>query len=153
MDLKLKIKANELKERLGIKDGHTPTTEELVALIKPLIPVVKDGHTPTEDELKKIIEPLIPNTDALVRKIQSLIRIPEDGKDGRDGRDGKDGRDGSPDRPEDIVRKLESLPQGKRLNYNFLDNTPTRFPVTGNIDSKQDKMIYDTDYDAFLVDY
>jgi len=42
------------------EDGHTPTDEELLALIKPLIPKVKDGKTPTTAELFKIIKPLIP---------------------------------------------------------------------------------------------
>jgi len=41
-------------------DGHTPTEEELLELIKPLIPVVADGHTPTEEELLELIKPLIP---------------------------------------------------------------------------------------------
>ena len=40
-------------------DGHTPTEEELLELIKPLIPVVADGHTPTEEELLELIKPLI----------------------------------------------------------------------------------------------
>ena len=40
--------------------GHTPTDEELLVLIKPLIPEVKDGHTPSKEELLEIIRPLIP---------------------------------------------------------------------------------------------
>ncbi len=49
--------------------GHTPTDEELLALIKPLIPEVKngengqDGHTPTYDELLALIRPLIPKVE------------------------------------------------------------------------------------------
>jgi hypothetical protein len=46
-----------------VKDGHTPTDEELLKLIKPLIPKIKDGHTPTEKELLYLIEPLIPLVD------------------------------------------------------------------------------------------
>lgn len=50
-------------------DGHTPTKEELVALIRPLIPQVKDGKTPTDDELIKLIKPLLPKLDDLVAKV------------------------------------------------------------------------------------
>lgn len=42
------------------RDGRTPTKEELLALIAPLIKPGKDGRTPTITELKAIIEPLIP---------------------------------------------------------------------------------------------
>lgn len=67
-------------------DGHTPTEEELTALILPLIPEPvpgKDGHTPTPEELAALILPLIPDP------------IPgKDGKDGKDGKPGKDGKDG-----------------------------------------------------------
>lgn len=41
-------------------DGKTPTKEELLALIRPLIPQVRDGRTPTKDELIALIVPLIP---------------------------------------------------------------------------------------------
>lgn len=42
------------------KDGHTPTDKELIALIKPLISKVKDGKTPTDKELLILIKTLIP---------------------------------------------------------------------------------------------
>lgn len=51
--------------------GDVPKKEELLSIIKPLIPVVKDGedgHTPTKDELVSLIKPLIPKV--------------KDGKDG-----------------------------------------------------------------------
>ena len=38
------------------EDGHTPTNEELLALIKPLIPVVKDGETPSDERLLALID-------------------------------------------------------------------------------------------------
>lgn len=44
-------------------DGHTPTKEELLSLITPLIPEVSDGvdgETPTEEDLLALIKPLIP---------------------------------------------------------------------------------------------
>lgn len=43
--------------------GFTPTKDELLTLIIPLIPQVKDGYTPTTDELKRIIQPLIPTIE------------------------------------------------------------------------------------------
>lgn len=42
-------------------DGHTPTKEELLSLIIPLIPKVIDGETPTEEQLLALIQPLIPS--------------------------------------------------------------------------------------------
>lgn len=98
----------ELIEEVDIKvirgkkgdKGDTSTKEEILSLIKPLIPVplspkeigtkellplisslipeVKDGKTPTKEELLKIIEPLIP--------------LP--------------GKDGSPDSAKEIVEKI-----------------------------------------------
>lgn len=46
------------------------------------------------------------------------------GLDGKDGKDGKNGRDGSPDKAEDIKKKLESLPEGKGLDFEKLSNKP-----------------------------
>ena len=43
-----------------VKNGHTPTQDELLNLIQPLIPIVQDGHTPTKSELLDLIHPLIP---------------------------------------------------------------------------------------------
>lgn len=40
-------------------DGKTPTDKELLRLITPLIPKVKDGKTPTKDELVEIVTPII----------------------------------------------------------------------------------------------
>lgn len=40
-------------------DGHTPTREELYALIEPLIPHVEDGHTPTQDEIEAVVRKYI----------------------------------------------------------------------------------------------
>lgn len=41
-------------------DGRPPTSEELLTLIRPLIPRVKDGKTPSADEITALISPLIP---------------------------------------------------------------------------------------------
>jgi len=70
--------------RIKGEDGHTPTEEELLALIKPLveaIPKPQDGHTPTEDELLFLIKPLIPelkteevlSDERLLELIKTLI--------------------------------------------------------------------------------
>lgn len=47
------------KPKDGIS-GLTPTKDELVALMMPLIPQVKDGLTPTSEQIKQIMMPLIP---------------------------------------------------------------------------------------------
>ena len=79
----LRINRKEFKDKLGIKDGETPSDEKLVTLIKPLIPKVQDGKTPSKDELVDIIKPLIPEP--------------------------LKGKDGSPDKPEEIVAKLRTV--------------------------------------------
>lgn len=65
-DVKIEKVAMRLATKLAQvkdgEDGHTPTDEELIALIKPLIPDVQDGKTPTKDELLELIKPLIPLT-------------------------------------------------------------------------------------------
>lgn len=48
MNIELKIKKEELRKKLGIKDGKTPTKQEITELIKPLIPKVENGKTPVK---------------------------------------------------------------------------------------------------------
>ena len=94
----LNIDQEELFTMLKGVDGKTPTEDELIALIKPLIPQVsngldgKDGLKPTNKELLALIKPLIP-------KVQNGI----------DGINGSNGKDGSPDTGEDIVTKINEL--------------------------------------------
>lgn len=88
-------------------DGKTPTETELLALIRPLIPQVKDGETPTDDRLLRLIRPLIPPP------------IP-----GEPGKDGEDGEDGSPDTPSEIRDKLQSLKGSARLDARAIKNLP-----------------------------
>lgn len=62
------------------KDADTPSKEELLELIEPLIPQVKDGITPTKEELLALIKPLIPpsqNRTLLVQDILSQLNLPE----------------------------------------------------------------------------
>jgi len=75
-EIKLKIK--------GIK-GDTPTDEQLVELIKPLIPEPLKGDvgpTPTDEKLVELITPLIPepktpSDEKLIGLIKPLIILPE----------------------------------------------------------------------------
>lgn len=62
-------KVDEILERLEKnppQDGKTPTTQELLDLIKPLIPLPRagedgeDGKTPSDDELLDLIESVMP---------------------------------------------------------------------------------------------
>lgn len=62
--------------------------------------------------------------EEMAQEIQSKLVLPKDGKDGKNGKNGKDGKDGSPDTPEEIKTKLESLPEGKGLDYEKLSNKP-----------------------------
>lgn len=50
-------------------NGVTPTRYEIESIIKPLIPVVKDGETPTDEHLISLIKPLIPEPESVVIKI------------------------------------------------------------------------------------
>ena len=53
-------------ERMKGEDGHTPTKEELLDIIKPLIPDPingEDGYTPTDKDLLRLIKPLIPKIE------------------------------------------------------------------------------------------
>jgi len=110
----------EIKDILKIKDGHTPSPEELLALIRPLIPSVptaddiiprvvakipppKHGETPSDDKLRSLIKPLIPppvdgktpSRAELKLLINSLLPPPP--------------KDGSPDKPLEIAEKLNTL--------------------------------------------
>ncbi len=97
-------------------NGQTPTREQLVALMKPLIPPLipkaKDGKTPTEQEIVAIIKPLIPKV-----------------KNGTDGKDGK-----SVDAKEvlELIKKLEgdeattfAKSLGKIIDISYIRNANT----------------------------
>lgn len=76
-------------------DGHTPTREELLALIRPLMPRAingLNGHTPSKRELLDIIIPLIPESDPnkptreeIADLVSSLLPKKVTGKSGKDG--------------------------------------------------------------------
>ena len=72
------------------KDGVSVPVEivekmisDQVAAAFATLPVPKDGHSPTLDELLPIIEPV-------VQQMFANIPVPENGKDGADGQNGKD---------------------------------------------------------------
>lgn len=93
---------NVMREKLAtLQDGHTPTSAELLAIIRPLIPApIKgdDGYSPTEDELLTLITPLIP--PAL---------------------------QGSPDTAEQIIEKINGLPTDDdvdKIDASHIKNLP-----------------------------
>ena len=79
----------EILESIRGRPGEKPTDEELLTLIKPIIPKVEDGHTPTKEELLTLIKPLIPQSkdgetpsdERLLALITPLIPLVENGKD------------------------------------------------------------------------
>jgi hypothetical protein len=102
------------------EDGKTPTEEELISLIKPLIPkpikgdkgddadehricqkimkaiqLPKDGKTPTKEELIDLIRPLIPKV-----------------------------KDGSPDTGEQIIDKINGAPAYKMIPASRISGLP-----------------------------
>ncbi len=79
-DIERKIDAflNQIKIVQGA-DGHTPTDQELLDIIMPLIPNVRDGlngkdgidgNTPTQAELLALIRPLVPKVEEIIRNIK-----------------------------------------------------------------------------------
>jgi len=86
-------KINELLGEIKTIQGHTPTDEELLALITPLIPDVRDGrdgktgapgHTPTQTELLALIRPLIPKLPEIkvptAEEIALKVKVPDENK-------------------------------------------------------------------------
>lgn len=126
------------------KDGETPTDEELLILIKPLIPQVKDGKTPTKEEILKLIKPLIPKVEdgetPTDKQLLDLIKplIPEPKK----GEDGKDVDESRIEEIESDVKKLgerlKKIPKGGggRIITGRYVNTPMVDVFTGDASTK-----------------
>lgn len=53
-------------------DGYTPSHDEWLAMIMPLIPKVKDGRTPSTQELERMIKALLPKSPDIAQ-IASLV--------------------------------------------------------------------------------
>lgn len=86
-------------------DGHTPTSAELRALIRPLIPKVKDGKTPTEEQLRDLILPLIPPP--------------------KQGDPGIPGKDAEFDEEELFKRFIDKIKKGQLLDISNIRNAST----------------------------
>lgn len=145
------IEAVVIKGKQGDKgeDGKTPTKEELLALIEPLIPEPipgKDGETPTKKELLALIKPLIPapipgkdgkdavlpSKDELREILKPLIPEPIPGPKGNDG---------SPDTPEQVFEKLKDVQEFKDMfDYEKLSGKPNLAAI-GNQKKPQVKLI------------
>jgi len=109
------------------KKKNQKTPEEAMAKVLSMVETIKgekgdkgdDGKTPIKfkDYFTKL------DIKGIVKQVQSLIRIPRDGKDGGDGKDGKNGKDGKSIKgdtgekgkdgniikPEEIATKLNTL--------------------------------------------
>lgn len=73
-ELELIVDGKELRKKLDIKDGKTPTETELVSLIKPLIPVVRDGKDGKDGKLGKRGKDGSPDTgEQIVKKIKGKL--------------------------------------------------------------------------------
>lgn len=88
------------------EDGHTPTDEELIALIKPLIPIVKDGenYILTEQDKRDIAKSIkVPVVEKVIEKTEVVRETPIVKEVAVS------------DTPEVIKDKLETLDGDKRL--------------------------------------
>ena len=98
--------------------GLTPTPEELITLIQPLIPEPIKGE-PGES----ITGPMGP------KPIAGLdYPIPENGKDGESIK-GDKGDDGSPDSPEQVRDKLEILQGDERLDVSAIKGIDDKIAI------------------------
>lgn len=59
-------------------EQRMPSKEEILRLIKPFIPKVKDGKTPSIEEVKAIIETLLPDFEEIKNELLSKIPPIED---------------------------------------------------------------------------
>ena len=122
-EFKKEIEINKFVEMIkGAKgdDGGTPTTEDLIKIIKPLIPEPLKGDMPSEQDLIKLIKPLIPKPikgdkgDSPIKGIDYF-----DGENGKipiKGIDYFDGENGSPDKPKEIAEKLNTLEEEIKIS-------------------------------------
>lgn len=74
------LKMPEFLELIKVEDGHTPTDEEIIALIEPRIPKVKDGYSPKKGiDYKDGIDGETPSDERLLKLITRLIPKVKDG--------------------------------------------------------------------------
>lgn len=91
--------------------GDSPLKEELLEIIKPLIPEPVKG-----EKGDSIIGPVGPRGE----KGDSITG--PSGKDGVDGKDGRNGNDGSPDSPDEVVEKVNQAK--KKIDSKQIDGLP-----------------------------
>lgn len=108
------------------ENGRTPTEEELIKLIQPLIPNPipgESGKTPTSEELLDLIKPLIPqikNVEPpsdeyildLIKKVMPVVQKSEEIMS---------------DTAEQIVEKINELPTDSnefKIDFSHIKNTP-----------------------------
>lgn len=110
VNIKLQLSKEDFKKKLDVRDGHTPSEEELKSLIIPLIPEpIKGGRG-----------------DKGVKGDKGDSGI--DGKNGKtplkniDYFDGRDGKDAELETGESIVKKIDPLKNV--LNFQILKNVP-----------------------------
>lgn len=62
-----------IPEPLKGQDGASPTDEKLVSLITPLIPKPVNGKTPTEEELVELFKPLLPEIKESIEETPNTL--------------------------------------------------------------------------------
>jgi hypothetical protein len=134
----LEEKITEIKDIAKGDKGDNPTEEELLTIIKPLIPKVKDGYTPikgkdyfdgkdgntpTKQELEDIILPLIPELPEI--KIPDTSIIASDASKMALDELKPLIKENTPT-GEEIVNMVNSLPLKPefQIDYKHLKNTP-----------------------------
>ena len=111
MEIKLKLKSEELKKKLNIKNGiDGKDGGNGIDGIDG-----KDGYIPVKEKDYFDGKDGKNGIDGIDGK---------DGKDGKDGLKGIDGKDGSLDTGKDIVDKLSVLQDEDRLSFNVLKDIP-----------------------------
>lgn len=118
---------NEVMNKITVMKGDkgdSPTREELLNIIRPLIPDPIPGQNGKDADEVKITEKVIrevskkiPTIDQIIDEIIPFLPEPIHGEDG------KDGKDGSPDTPEDIVKKVNQSKE--KIDASQIKNLPT----------------------------
>ncbi len=129
------------------KDGHTPTIDELLSVIEPVVqrvfsdvPVPQNGRDGADGQNGRDAEPVTREQIAEVVKAAPELfdkaasryldaNPPKDGRDGRDGKDGEAGKDAEPITKDQIVEAV--LACGDALNEAVLKHLTNNPPPAG----------------------
>ncbi len=145
MELKITINDAETVSYKGEK-GDAPTNEELLDLIKPLIPEPIKGEDDKSVDEEEVIGGLLKHLLPKIPTVEEVAKLVPPGAKGEKGRDadeeriiadltsripkpvpgpmGPPGKDGSPDTGLETLKKLKALPKGSRLPYEWIDGAP-----------------------------